>query len=1095
MIRRHTARLVALALCCALGAVAAARSADRRAATLPDWLRVDYGALLDRRVPSHSGETVGELLDRLGGRSYPADGGRREDRAAHKLLDPLLEPYAFVMVDALDALQPAHDPPWVEVGSLWLPGEAQPAWVELLRARRYVLESDGQGRLRAFVPWAAAGGAEPSTVAPDEAIRAAWEQAWPVLRHALAAERRRLAAARSGEAPPLVVEVHAYRHRRERTAFDLTGPAVEMTVDDTRPDGRRPPLDLAGIAAFLESGLQLEGARLESDGSLRLLGSRPDRAPTLLDRPLGLADLAVAYRAVFHGGLAEPYMSLDRGFFPEQSLVNYGGRLRDTGLGLVSLLCDIRFKTFSLGLDMERGIDRRAEVRERVPEFRTHLERLAADPRSSGLVRQQTRLWFYPDAVDLTVSPQGDVLVLRRVRMSAASERFESGEPAAGGEEAPWTRATVDAINRDYDRLGGVFPELRDLDQVVRLLSLFSWLRIAEQGGARLPELDALLAVELPELSTPRDYPQMIAFNVLPGAGSDAPVLVIDRVPHAAAEARLNPRSGVPLPARRRLARALAALDAHEPQHAAALAELSALDPSALDDSALDAMVYRAGRTRLLARTSIEHYRRLLADIPADQRESLATRQAAGEGLRPITLGIGGLDLDMGQALARAGGRGMTLSSGEPVEPVSDGGTRPGGATRSPAPRADRSVEQSWRVEAASLPSAALPDHGPATDGELGPHRIETGKREAGGGSWVLTVLGADGPEVRSRRVLLDRGGTAESFERVEDRRLLRYTIARDGTSLRAVAQPVSAVDPGASAPVDAPPPAAGLALLALRAAPDPELDPPALAVRLEAPGDATTTPLDAEIPRALLRRVVLGPDADPTPGAPAPALLPSEMEQLGSVMVLTDPQFWTPPWEGGARPTPGEEDPLRIAGGLEAWWSSAGRQRVAVVGVDRAASPGRWAQAPLVEAQSAVLLLPPDGFPPPLTGLRAPLESAWSGRVASDAADVAGASLVVLVSAEAPARFAARLRELSRAPALRGKLLAAWSLAGPIRPDQPAALLAAGNLAGFGLAESSVVGRRAAPDRIAALRASLAGDAGGPRRVERLAGGFVWHF
>ena len=49
-------------------------------------------------------------------------------------------------------------------------------------------------------------------------------------------------------------------------------------------------------------------------------------------------------------------MSLDRGRAPWVAAVNFGGRLRDTSIGLVSLLCDVRFKTFSAGLDLKEAI-------------------------------------------------------------------------------------------------------------------------------------------------------------------------------------------------------------------------------------------------------------------------------------------------------------------------------------------------------------------------------------------------------------------------------------------------------------------------------------------------------------------------------------------------------------------------------------------------------------------------------------------------------------------------------------------------------------------------------------------------------------------
>src|SRR5206468_6408498 len=110
--------------------------------------------------------------------------------------------------------------------------------------------------------------------------------------------------------------------------------------------------------------------------------------------------------------------------------------------------------------------------------FRTHQERFAADARSRTVMTQQIRLWFYPDSVDLTLSPESDVLVLRLVRMSASSERVHQQTFTAAREpDPPWTPETIAAINGDYDALAKFFPELADLDQVVRLLSLFSWLR------------------------------------------------------------------------------------------------------------------------------------------------------------------------------------------------------------------------------------------------------------------------------------------------------------------------------------------------------------------------------------------------------------------------------------------------------------------------------------------------------------------------------------------------------------------------------------------------------------------------------------------
>lgn len=110
------------------------------------WLQVDYSQLLDRRELTHSGESVGLVLDRLA-QSADADARRRD----LSLLDPHLETYGFVMSDALDAQQ-AEARRWVEIGWLWEPGTAGPAWVELLRSRRFVVQADGKGTVRVLLP-------------------------------------------------------------------------------------------------------------------------------------------------------------------------------------------------------------------------------------------------------------------------------------------------------------------------------------------------------------------------------------------------------------------------------------------------------------------------------------------------------------------------------------------------------------------------------------------------------------------------------------------------------------------------------------------------------------------------------------------------------------------------------------------------------------------------------------------------------------------------------------------------------------------------------------------------------------------------------
>jgi len=1050
----------------------------------PKWLRVEYASLVDGRKLTHSGEPVGALLRRLGGRGRPPAGTKGDDALALRLLDPVLEPYAFVLSDALDSLAPPPDPPLVEVGSLWEPGEEQPAWVELVRARRYVLESDGEGTLRVCLP-ASALDALPyddalPTSDPVATAKEAWEQAWPVLRHALAGERRRLSRA-------LTVEVHAYRHLPSRNAFVLGVPAWRTTVDDTSAQGGRATLDLAALRTVLDRGLQIEGARLDRSGRVRWFTSEPDAKPAILGRAPALSDLAVAYRAIAHGGEADPYMSLDKDWAPHSAVVNYGGRLRDTALGMVSLLSDIRFKTLSQGIDVLAGKDARGSVRETLPGFKTHLERFAADPSAGAVLNQQTRFWFYPDDVDLTLSAEGDVLAFRRVRMTAASERV--AEARSPGTDPAWTRETVAFVNEHFDELGAHFPELSDLDETARLLALFTWLTTARDRGLAVPDLDVLLALPLPALPTPRRFPQLLTHDAIPPPGGTGIVDVLDRTEVGDALERLEPVGGKPLAAQRRLARTLAMLSPQIPDQAAIAAEIRAL-PADADALAQDAIAFRAERLLMHAR--------VLASLPAARREAIETRRGAQPGTRVFSVGIGGIDLGMRGAISRASERAEKKGSdpGRPAAaPVPGSASSPKAAPLASSPPPE-------------MPVVPWPDHGLGPAGERQTLELPDGKgkivsrRRPGSlvrrGSWKVEdgtpvpweewLLGMEGPELRSRRRFGEPSGKAPVFERIEDGRFLSYRLDRAGTKLTAARAarslpPASTGDPSGAASPDAAPPE-GLVLLDLPPADGGEMgDAASIRVRLRGADGGERI---AALPRPLLQRLVLGRDADALGDRPLAAFTPPS-QALGTaqtLMALASPEETRAPWTGPAAQRPGEENARRLAAALTRWWSAEpGPRARAVCGVDPAVSPARWARVPKLEG--AVAVLAPDDAFPGATSLREGL--------AGLPADVERARVVLLVSAEPPGILGRRLRALAADPRYAGKALAVAALGGALREDLPASLLAEGKLAVIGLAESGPLGlARAAQEAAAWARSASQPDAKG-KRPEELPGPFIW--
>jgi hypothetical protein len=1073
-----------LALAALLAVVPSTGTAPGGGAT--DWVEVDYGPLVDFDRLAQSGESVRSLLRELDGRPLGSTDDPRVF-AIHRLLEPVLERYAFVLADAADTVEPAARAPWVEIAGLWERGEAQPAWVELLRSRRYVVESDGAGRMRAFVPFS---GSE--SLASQAAAERAWKEAWPVLRHPLAAERRRLARKGAGEPPALEVTVHAYRHRPERTAFDLGVLPYRIRVDATAPPPGRPSFDLEGLSRVLSNAVRIEGGRIEEDGTVRWLVSEAAQAPTLLGAPIDLADAAVAYRAIFHGGLAEPYMSLDKGHAPWSAAVGFGGRLRDTALGAVSLLADIRFKTLSVGFDPLADRDRREEIRSRLAPFRTHLERFASDASSASVLGQQTRFWFYPDEVEFVLSPTADLFAIRKGRMAAASERVRLGEsPSAAGEDPPWTRETVAFVNREYETLARIFPEMADLDRTVRLLSAFAWLRAAGEKGIVLPDLDVLLAIELPALPSPRTFPQLLTRDVLPPLGGSGAVAVLDQSWIGEAVERLEPRAGKESSSRR-LARALDLLDPRDPEQARAAEEIRREMPAVTGDPLAEtALAERALR--------IAMHRRVLAFAPA-----------VPEGGRVFSVGIGGVDLGTRAAFARASSESSRLGTGRVLRTIPDSADRPaaGGvpAALSSAPRDDPP----------GLPPTALPDHGlgdpparPLLEGatlferETTRHRFARGVYAIGPGeavSWTESRLGSDGPDVVFRRRVQEPDGRPAVFLRVEDGRFLPYRLVRDGNRLRpvvALSEIPAAAFEAPQAPGDGGALPSGLVALEILPRADtggsievgPGLEPeePATVALRRRTSDGRD--LTASVPRAILKRLVLGPRLDP-PGAPPLPVFGNPralLEGAGTLLVILPDALARPPWAGPVEPLPGEEDPARIVEALGALWNGSG----AAVGTDRARSAARWAAAP--RAAGARVVAPPETFPRPFAYLRDEVVRALpEGRVVDEVP--AEGSLVIVASADAPGLFAARLRELARSPAMKGRLLAVCSFGGPLRPDLPGRLLDEGNLAGIALLEPSLPAGRRAARAIGAWIGAL--DALGPeRRVETVPGPFVWYF
>jgi hypothetical protein len=327
---------------------------------------------------------------------------------------------------------------------------------------------------------------------------------------------------------PLAVEVFAYRNDYRKQELRLHFRPVTVSGTSFPPD--RAPLDLTSLEDFFRQGGQLEGAQLDPGGGL-VLFANPDQRDTLAGEPVSLADLAVAYRAVFHAGDNDAFISLDPNADPALAAVNFGGHLEDTRIGAAILAADRRFKTICSGLDPVSHLDARQEIRRKIPEFMTNSERAFLDEgseQSPGWI--STRYWFYPESVSVDTDPLEGFAVITRPRFTADAERIGKGFDDLDSRKkraalSAGVRESIRRINADHASYAAAFPEIGDLSAVARLMAISTWLKRSETS--RL-DLDALLAVELPAVSTPRTLERLISteYVSIPPSGKISEALV-----------------------------------------------------------------------------------------------------------------------------------------------------------------------------------------------------------------------------------------------------------------------------------------------------------------------------------------------------------------------------------------------------------------------------------------------------------------------------------------------------------------------------------------------------------------------------------------
>ena len=452
------------------------------------WLNIDYSDLVDKSVLLRTGQSLGSGL------------GNNSLKGA---LQPFLDKYSNLLECTVEMVS-GEEQPFKNVVDKYPIGSAQPAWVALFRNGRIAAFTDQKRSVRLFLP-----GTDPQR---------AYSENYSIVRHMLNTLKPFLGK--------LQIEVYVYQNDYRNLFLQLNPVPVEFHTSYFGTPTGKIPLDLNGLRDFFNQGGQLEGAQVNDRDGL-LLYAKAGATPTLAGRNVQLADFAVAYRAVFHAGDNKAFISLDPHKDVTKAAVNFGGFLEDTAIGRVVLEADKRFKTITSGLDPNSCKDIRSYTRQFVPNFLTVSERdILSSMTKCGWVK--TRFWFYPDSIEVQTDTTKHFAKIINPQFLADAERsrddFNSSIEFEKKKKAlllPAIRENIADLNRNFSLYADAFLEFRELLTVGRLMAICSWLN---KINSRQVDLDALLAVELPPISTERDRTQLIASTTLSDSNVDKTV-------------------------------------------------------------------------------------------------------------------------------------------------------------------------------------------------------------------------------------------------------------------------------------------------------------------------------------------------------------------------------------------------------------------------------------------------------------------------------------------------------------------------------------------------------------------------------------------
>ncbi|MCG2790896.1 MAG: hypothetical protein L6305_03990 [Actinomycetia bacterium] len=437
-----------------------------------NWVIISYGSAVDKSTLTHSGERVGNVIQKIP--SYDDD--------YKGLVQQYLEPYSILCHDVLLYNIKPDTPPLINILAHYPIGSEQPAWVDLFREGHFQLYYNPQ-LIRIFLK-----GDNPENI---------FEKYQSVIRHPIQD------LINSKHLSIKNIEVYVFNNDYAKAEIRVNIIPATSAIDDLDLSPKHRPIDLGSIEEFLNHGVALEAVEVDERNDIFFYG-RSASDQTIAGQPVSISDIAVIYRSIFHYGYNAPYISLDTHEDNRYAKVNFGGHLENTRVGHVVLEADKLFKTLSTGIDPNTHEFVKSKITKHVPDFLTEDERGFLEDVNEE--NTQVRYWFYPDEIGTVTN--GSIGVVQKNQFLADAERMDV---EAQLDKA--TRKTIDHLNKYFIQYEKAENTYKELNTVGRMMALVNWLK--EMNIDDRVELDDLLSVKMPAFSMPEKTKKMLAITAI----------------------------------------------------------------------------------------------------------------------------------------------------------------------------------------------------------------------------------------------------------------------------------------------------------------------------------------------------------------------------------------------------------------------------------------------------------------------------------------------------------------------------------------------------------------------------------------------------